>query len=219
MKRILRWTLNGMTILSVLLFLLAGGLWVRSYYKADAIILSSVPGDPATISRRLLVSSNIGGIDIEYDSLTIKPGRFVRSSRRRLLELQQLQEYQGQPRWRTHTPWRGLGYWRTLVRFRYSWLPNVTLPAIPELADSHFSVVVPYWVLVLLFTILPATRWRLAVHRRSKIKQMGKCRRCGYDLRATPDRCPECGTVTPKETARTLAGAETLAANRLIPLL
>jgi hypothetical protein len=58
-------------------------------------------------------------------------------------------------------------------------------------------VVVPCWSIALAFAILPA-QWikRWAQHRKLQIWQkQGRCLRCGYDLRASTDRCPECGTA------------------------
>jgi hypothetical protein len=59
---------------------------------------------------------------------------------------------------------------------------------------TTWAYVVPYWPLVLLASAIPSVRvitW-YAGHRRFL---KGRCRQCGYDLRATPERCPECGAV------------------------
>jgi hypothetical protein len=58
--------------------------------------------------------------------------------------------------------------------------------------DKTRVIVVPHWSLALGLAILPSLAIRRKLRQRSRIRR-GECVNWGYDLRATPDRCPECG--------------------------
>ncbi|HEX3357109.1 MAG TPA: hypothetical protein VHS31_09075 [Tepidisphaeraceae bacterium] len=66
------------------------------------------------------------------------------------------------------------------------------------LVNNFYSAfAIPWWMLLLALAICPALWLRVPVRARRR-RQRGECAVCGYDLRATPDRCPECGAV-PRE--------------------
>jgi hypothetical protein len=65
------------------------------------------------------------------------------------------------------------------IGFRTIWIPEFD--------------VVPLWIPTVVFGAYPVYMI-LPLHRRRKRKKLGLCLKCGYDLRASKDRCPECGT-------------------------
>jgi Flp pilus assembly protein TadB len=69
-------------------------------------------------------------------------------------------------------------------------------------------VLLPIPCLVVLFALLPLVDMIFMRRRRCRRRRAaaGLCVICGYDLRATPAKCPECGAMPELQTAR-LGGA------------
>jgi hypothetical protein len=62
--------------------------------------------------------------------------------------------------------------------------------------DNNPFIVLPYWAICLVGAA-PIVVKVLLMRRRRRLADTLHCRACGYDLRATPQRCPECGAVPP----------------------
>jgi hypothetical protein len=86
------------------------------------------------------------------------------------------------------------GWIRHIGPFRYRRSDDANLMG--TWRDRTWQVCAPAWSVCALTGALPAMwfvrrrRWRAAHRRRNNC-----CATCGYDLRATPDRCPECGAI------------------------
>ena len=68
-----------------------------------------------------------------------------------------------------------------------------------QVSHVYGAVEVPWWPLLLACSVLPGVWWLTWRRARARTRR-GRCARCGYDLRATPERCPECGAVPAKPT-------------------
>ena len=81
-----------------------------------------------------------------------------------------------------------------MKRLRRIALGLAIVVAIPYLVGCFALLVryVPYWGIALT-TVLPICCVALFIIHNRNLPGEGRCVACHYDLRATPDRCPECG--------------------------
>ena len=81
--------------------------------------------------------------------------------------------------------WRTLGFVLSHVAFKGGSVDHVAR-----------WMAVPHWFLIFLTAVLPLGQARYMMHQRRQTRRLcsGLCLTCGYDLRASPERCPECGT-------------------------
>jgi hypothetical protein len=184
MRRALRILLNGVTVLSALLCVAVVVLWVRSYWTRTTVGWSSRSTASAVVHR----ARCFGGV-VEYRRGLYRcdPGLFVPDPiKQGPVELEEwtLPSLQSA---------RSLGY--------PSALPGVTFDRTVDWHDyglvGGLTASLALWMPAALFAALPSAAGLRAVRRRraGARERSRSCATCGYDLRATPDRCPECGTV------------------------
>ena len=90
--------------------------------------------------------------------------------------------------------WWGFGSMKTSFA-QNARMPWVRLPSNDVVQETYQVVAIPDWAIVVLSLVIPIKYAIGPVRRRYRGAHSGYCAKCGYDLRASAERCPECGTV------------------------
>lgn len=204
----------------MLLFACIIALWVRSYFVGDEWrwdIKKAAGPDGVVRTRTARAWCSRGGLWLSYrtgrtayDPRVLKlirrwgeaPNLFLDSSEWRHLT-DEAKRYPViapvRPTGRADMAWEGRTHFD---HFGFGFQESAfTFSSNPPRRDRFYVVLVPLWfVAVILFA--PSAAWMLR-RRRGRMKtwqREGRCLSCGYDLRATPGACPECGP--PRMTRR-----------------
>jgi hypothetical protein len=169
------------TAVSLIAFIATATACVCGIWRSDSLWRQTVYVDSAGVMHPgglVSVTAQAGGISMTR----VRPVAPLEDERRARTTVQ----WHGGPSAPAgfpRTAWIWGGY------FRDSWVSST-----PQDSIAVRTLFVPYWPILGASAALPL-RAAVGIVRRRRRVSPGCCARCGYDLRASPARCPECGAV------------------------
>jgi hypothetical protein len=217
MKRLRRIIFNSLTLLSLLLCVGTAWLWVRSYQKPECFMRifesrylkgDGVGDDSVYAFRSWGFASTRGQLGWISDDNLIE-GRTIK------VFMESLQSHPvNSLGWHINAPGEypmlglrpqannGFGFHFQRERSEQDYFNGTSVthqsrrPQGTYATNDAACALVPHWFLVVITGASPILWLSAARNRRRRLRELaGLCRMCGYDLRATPERCPECGEV------------------------
>lgn len=181
MRRVLRWS-RWVVVTAMCL------LWLRSYWRHDYLILRFVHPAPSIEVNEWEFTSGKGGCQFAYQATWWRPD----------YETLGRSGSEGGDGWGCRVasnPTRDSDrYLSHIVLYEYGF-GRYGRMGLDEVIRG------PYRIFIALLLIQPVVSYFL----RRRHQPSGLCRVCGYDLRATPQRCPECGTIPESNAFETTA--------------
>lgn len=184
--------LNVLMAVSLLLCVAGVALWARSHFVIDE--RACFTNVRARGADSLFVVSYAGTLAFCWDHYTFPPAdrpHFIeRANRGRVTSalVRSVSRYRDAEEYRQNRENFGLGWFESATEHQSGmWKTS-------GIACVRRQIRMPHGVVVAASLVCPAVVGWYRLHARRR-RLCGHCRVCGYDLRATPGRCPECGTV------------------------
>jgi len=197
-QAIRRWVIFIADGISTILFLAVAALLITSWIVGNEVgTRQTIPAGPGRLRTRYCTVQISRGnicIKLETSDYDIPPA-----------EHWMVREVRPEWIWSSQRPakpvdviriWPGDTYTNHFTGFGFGYESTATgLPAPQRWVGRTDLFTLPIWsLLVINAPLLLHTLWRsrLRYRRRRRIAS-GLCANCGYDMRASPDRCSECG--------------------------
>jgi len=191
-----RWLLNFAAVVSFALCVAMCALWLRSYWYYDRVVWNSAP-DGSEAQLHLGAESNLDTIAIGYVDYRPPAPRGVEPpftpGYSRSVERIPPNTPNGTRRFVDTNGFQfaGFGFFQWAISPPYS---------SAGYRAYNYGLIFPHWSLALVSGAVAAWRGWHVLRRRRNLTE-NRCLGCGYDLRATPERCPECGAEVKPQRA------------------